>query len=76
MSRLRELLASIEHDQWISWSKALVATELLSPERIERWKSLWVPYDELSECDKQSDRDWADVVLDVIDIERPVRVEP
>lgn len=58
---LRELLASIEHDQWVYWSKA-VAHEV-SPERKQRWEKLWVPYEDLEDKDKEHDRVWADKVL-------------
>ena len=57
-----EALASIEHDQWIAWSKDLASKETLSPERLARWRSLWVPYEELSEEMKEHDRRWARLV--------------
>ena len=52
-----EELAWLEHMQWMIWSKA-VADEV-SAERRERWNKLRVPYGELSEVDKNKDRDWA-----------------
>jgi hypothetical protein len=60
MTVLREILADIEHDQWVTWSKSIAATEVISPERLLRWEKLWVPYDELSEEAKDQDRIWAD----------------
>lgn len=60
---LREQLAAIEHDQWMQWSQTIAQNEQLSEERLARWKKLWVPYAELSEKDKDSDREWADKVL-------------
>jgi hypothetical protein len=55
-----ERLASLIHDEWVSWSKELASKEkLLGSERVERWKSLWVPYAELSETMKEHDREWA-----------------
>ena len=63
---LREKLAEIEHNQWVSWSKAIAEKENLSPERIERWKKLWVPYGELPEEAKELDREWADKAIGVI----------
>lgn len=61
---LIETLAVYEHSQWVEWSKALARSEpLLSPERIERWKKLWVPYHRLSEDQKESDRHYARKVL-------------
>lgn len=59
----REALAEIEHDQWVEWSKTLAEKEMLSPERVERWKKLWVPYSKLTESEKDQDRKYADIVL-------------
>ena len=56
---LIEKLAELEHEQWCQWSKNLVEKEKLSKERIDRWAKLWVPYSELSEEMKESDRIWA-----------------
>lgn len=52
-----ERLAALEHDQWVYWSKG-VAHEV-NPERRERWAKLWVPYSQLSEEEKDKDREWA-----------------
>lgn len=55
-----EELAALEHDQWIEWSKSLVANEpLLKDDRVRRWQALWIPYSELSEESKEQDRVWA-----------------
>lgn len=62
-SKLLEALAALEHSQWVEWSKSLAEKEKLSPERLERWEKLWVPYNELDEKDKESDRIWARKVL-------------
>ena len=48
----REKLAELEHEQWVQWSKALVANEQLSNGRRIRWAKQWVPYSELLEGDK------------------------
>jgi len=60
---LREALASIEHDQWMAWSKNLSGMEVLSEDRLDRWEASWVPYDQLTEAQKDMDREWADKVL-------------
>jgi len=59
MKLLLEKLAALEHEQWIQWSQAIAAHEDISNERLKRWKSLWKPYDELTEGDKEMDRVWA-----------------
>lgn len=53
---LLEKLAAIEHKQWMGWAKNILETEDISPERAERWKELFVPYEELSEEMKEKDR--------------------
>lgn len=62
----REALAELEHDQWIAWSKDIAATETITPARLERWKVLWGAYSELTEAQKDQDREWADKVLSII----------
>ncbi len=57
---LIDRLAEIEHRQWIQWAKTLLEKEPgISEERKTRWKSLMVPYAELSEEWKEYDREWA-----------------
>lgn len=55
-----ELLAELEHDQWMEWAKTLMEKEPgLTPERVARWKTYMVPYAELTEEVKEFDRIWA-----------------
>lgn len=54
---LVERLARVEHDQWMAWSKAAAAE--VGAERREAWQRGWIPYDELSEEQKEKDRAWA-----------------
>lgn len=65
MSDIREKLAELEHEQWVKWSSELVDKEKLSTERVERWKTMWIPYDKLTDEQKDQDREWADKVLAV-----------
>jgi len=57
---LREQLAELEHDQWIAWSKNIAQSETIAPARLERWEVLWRPYSELTEAEKNQDREWGD----------------
>lgn len=66
IAEAREALAELEHDQWIAWSKNIAETETITPARLERWKKLWRPYSELTEAEKDQDREWADKVLSII----------
>lgn len=64
MTALRERLAKLEHEQWVAWSQSLANTEPgISEARIDRWTGMWVPYDQLTEAQKDMDREWADKVL-------------
>lgn len=58
-NELVEKLAELEHNQWIEWSKSLTRTEELSDRRLLRWAMLWLPYEELTERQKEQDRVWA-----------------
>jgi len=64
VSELREELADLEHRQWAHWTQYILAN--LTPENIERWKrQIETPYNELSEKEKDSDRFWADEVMNL-----------
>lgn len=62
---LREALAAIEHDQWMTWARSILSADdvTIGPEREARWRSYMVPYDRLDEATKQHDRAWADAVI-------------
>lgn len=53
-----------EHEQWIRWAQKLMDTEQLSQERIDRWMPYMVPYAELPDIVKESDRKEAHILLD------------
>ena len=64
---LREQLAAIEHERWADWQKwchKVLRENNPSPEQgdiLERWdRQIETPYAELSEAEKQSDRDQVD----------------
>lgn len=80
---LREKLAELEHKQWASWathlSRWIVLIEefislgetssalIMIEKKLKQWKEFQVPYSELSESVKDSDRIWADKVLNLLD---------
>lgn len=62
---LLELLADLEHEQWTHWMRYMLYN--LTPENIERWKrQSETNYDALTEKEKESDREWARKVLDLV----------
>lgn len=63
---LVEDIAALEHDQWVEWAKSLMENEDLSEDRVERWEGFMVPYEKLSEEDKESDREYAQKVVDLL----------
>lgn len=64
---LLEALAHLEHSQWMEWSHAIAAEELLTYNRVLRWRDLWKPYDELTEDQKERDREYAREVLAIVE---------
>jgi len=57
-----EILASLEHEQWLTFIKDLNE----QGERREKWAKLMIPYSELSEEVKELDRVWARKVLETL----------
>ena len=64
-SSILEKLSELEHDQWMEWAKNILESEKINDERAERWKKLFIPYADLSEEDKEKDREWARKVLNI-----------
>ena len=63
--QLREELADLEHEQWAHWTEYMLAN--LTPENVTRWeRQCRTPYSALTEREKNSDRKWADKVLEVL----------
>lgn len=68
---LVEELSALEHEQWMAWAMSVSATEIISQERIDRWKKCMVPYAELTEQMKDFDRIWARKAADILSRYRP-----
>lgn len=65
MDDLKEKLAELEHLQWTCWLKYMLNN--LTEDNITRWKKqINTQYDKLTDKEKQSDRKWADKVLEII----------
>ena len=72
---MREELSALQHDIWSHWMKYLFSVcrrengdALIIPaDKVQRWsKQMNTPYSELTEKEKESDRDQADKVIDLI----------
>ena len=72
IEQLREVLARIEHDRWSHWQSFLHqqgerddSGNLVLPRHlVERWeRQMRTPYGELSDAEKESDRDQVDRYL-------------
>lgn len=63
---LLEALSKLEHDQWMAWSKDIAKSEDINKERLKRWKKLWISYKNLSEEDKDKDREWGEKVIKIV----------
>jgi len=65
MHPLREELAALEHEQWVRWARHFLAHA--TPENLARWqRQCETPYDQLTEAEKDRDREWADRVLAIL----------
>ncbi len=56
-----EQLAALEPEQWMSWTMYLAEYHIndISIELLQKWEKNWIPYDQLSEKEKEKDRIWA-----------------
>jgi hypothetical protein len=52
-----ETMATRVHELWMEWASSIMITETLSSARVARWKALMIPYNELSEQEKEKDRE-------------------
>lgn len=65
LDELREDIANLEHEQWAHWTKHFLENNTAT-NRV-RWKyQIKKPYSELSDKEKESDREWADKVIALI----------
>lgn len=69
---LLEKLAELEHNQWCHWTKYFLS--MRTKENENHWREqMRIPYSELSEEEKNSDRSWARKVLEVIKQNKPTK---
>jgi len=65
--KLIEELAELEHEQWMKWAKDILKSEDISEDRAKRWKDeSFKSYKDLSEEQKEMDREWAKKVLKIV----------
>lgn len=63
MEDLLEKLAELEHIKWMEWARHILSEEAITTTRVQRWVRNFVPYNELSEQEKEKDRVLARRVL-------------
>lgn len=63
---LIEQLAELEHVKWMEWARHMLSEEAITTTRVQRWARNFVPYDELSEAEKEKDRVLARRVLRIL----------
>lgn len=73
IQELMEKLSTLEHDQWVQYSKSVYnqirqsnSKEDILKKVADKWFSKWKPYNLLSESEKDKDRIWANRVLEII----------
>ena len=76
---VREILADVQHEIWSHWMEYLFSlcpevegsvmeTRYIPHDLVKRWtRQMNTPYSELSEKEKDSDRDQAKKVIDTLD---------
>jgi Spy/CpxP family protein refolding chaperone len=63
-SDIIERLAAHEHEQWAHWTRYML--DNLTEENIARWRQqIEMDYQDLSESEKESDRQWARKAIEV-----------
>lgn len=71
---LLDKLAELEHKQWMQWTRSVsrlidecddVPDELMK--KRESWKLNWKRYDNLTEEEKDKDREWAKKIIEIIE---------
>ena len=66
-SDIIERLAAHEHEQWAHWTRYML--DNLTEENIARWRQqIETDYQDLSESEKESDREWARKAIEVTGI--------
>ena len=66
-SDIIERLAAHEHEQWAHWTRYML--DNLTEENIARWRQqIETDYQDLSESEKESDREWARKAIEVAGI--------
>ena len=66
-SDIIERLAAHEHEQWAHWTRYML--DNLTEENIARWRQqIETDYQDLSESEKESDRQWARKAIEVAGI--------
>ena len=66
-SDIIERLAAHEHEQWAHWTRYML--DNLTDENIARWRQqIEMDYQDLSESEKESDRQWARKAIEVTGI--------
>jgi hypothetical protein len=72
---MREQLADLQHEIWAHWMRYLFSvcqenpdgSFTIHPEKAQRWlRQINTPYADLSESEKNSDREQADKILDIL----------
>ena len=65
--KMVEELAELEHKQWMKWAKDILKTEDITEERAKRWKEeSFKSYKDLTEEQKDMDKEWANKVLKIV----------
>ena len=83
-TQTKESLANVEHEQWSHWMKYMfsLCTEdkdgdtIIPKEKVERWiRQMNTKYKDLTESEKESDREWANKAIKCLKLENQLKEE-
>ena len=67
---IREQLAALEHEQWALWTQHLLDNYHSAAHVIGWRRQIATSYADLSEKEKDADREWADRVMELLGLSR------
>jgi hypothetical protein len=62
--KLLELVSELIHDEWVEWAKQI--EHEVAEDRKNRWNTVYIPYDDLSEDMKEKDRNYGRKVISML----------
>ncbi len=75
-SLVLDIIAEQIHGEWVYWSKSLVSSTKINPVLAGAWKTMWIPYEDLSVELKRPYKRWARNLLQLLSFVSYIRLDP